>query len=179
MSDSKDLWTVGDVLDAMSSPRIPNFMVGAVREVQNWLASAISEEYPLDPIDFSSREPDRSASAELDYLFERLEWVDAYADLVPTTKGIGRHEDAIVLSVGSILLDEGLRMMTDHAALFARETCKRVWVVSDTWIIGDVLIYMPHVKALHCMGVEVRFLLVTPWGYSEIPWNRGGAPRRD
>lgn len=170
MSDSRDLWTVGDVLDAMSGPKIPNFMAGVVQEVQAWLASAVSEEYPLDPID--SEDADRPAPAEPDYLFERLEWVGAHADLVPTTKGKGGREDAIVLSVGSIPLDEGLRMTVDHAAIFARETCKRVWLVSDTWVIDDVLVYLPHIKALRELGVELRFLLVTPWGYSEIPWNR-------
>lgn len=172
MSDSRDVWTVGDVLDAMSGPRLPQFMVRVVQDVQTWLSSAVSEKYPLDPIDYASEDADRSVPVELDYLFEQLEWVGAYADLVPTTKGTGRREDAIVLSVGSILLDEGLRMMVDHAALFARDKCKRVWVVSDTWVIGDVLVYMPHIKALRDFGIELRFLLVTPWGYSEIPWNR-------
>jgi len=172
MSESRDLWTVGDVLDAMSSPRIPDFMTGVVREVRTWLASAISEEYPLDPVDYASGDADRQAPAELEYLFERLEWVSSHADLIPTTKATGRREDAVVLSVGSIPLDEGLRMMIDHAALFGREACRRVWVVSDAWVIGDVLLYMPHIKALRDRGVEIRFLLVTPWGYSEIPWNK-------
>lgn len=172
MSDLRDLWTVGDVLDAMSGSRIPDFMAGVVREVQAWLVSALSDEYPLDPID--PDEVDRREHAELDYLFERLEWVNAHADLVPTAKGKSQREDAVILSVGSIMLIEGLRMMVDHVALFARETCKRVWVISDTWVIGDVLVYIPHLKALRELGVELRFLLVTPWGYSEIPWSREG-----
>lgn len=172
MSDSRDVWTVGDVLGAMSAPRIPEYVARVAQEVRMWLASAVSEEYPLAPIDYPPLDSDRAGPAELDYLMERLEWAAAYADLLPTSKGMGGHEDAIVLSLGPILLDEGLRLVVDHVALFARETCRRVWVISDTWVIGDILAYMPHVSALRAHGAEIRFLLVTPWGYSEIPWNK-------
>jgi hypothetical protein len=43
-------------------------------------------------------------------------------------------------------------------------------MISDTWIIGDILAYIPHIKALMARGIQLRFMLVTPWGYSEIPW---------
>lgn len=172
MNDSRDVWTVGDVLDAMSGPKIPHFMVKIVQEIQTWLASAVSEEFQLDPADLLLGAGDRQISVDLEYLFNQLEWVGMHADLVPVMKESGKHEDAVILSIGPILLDEGLRMMVDHAALFASNTCKRVWIVSDTWVIGDILSYMPHMRALRERGIELRFLLVTPWGYSEIPWNR-------
>ncbi len=163
---------VGDVLDAMSGSTIPHFIVKVVQDVQAWLSSAVAEECQIGLADWMAGGGERQPSVDLDYLFNQLEWVGAHADLVPVSKELGRHEDALILSIGPILLDEGLRMMVDHAALFARNTCKRVWLVSDTWIIGDVLAYMPHIKTLNEQGVQLRFLLVTPWGYSEIPWNR-------
>jgi hypothetical protein len=171
MSEARDVWMVGDVLEAMSGSKVPDFIVSTVQEVQSWLSAALSEDAFMEPSDLISSN-DRQISADLEYLFNQLEWVGVHADMVPLTKDSSKHEDAIVLSVGPMLLDEGMRMMVDHAALFASGVCKRIWVVSDTWVIGDVLPYMPHIKALKKRGVELHFLLVTPWGYSEIPWTR-------
>jgi hypothetical protein len=171
MNDSKDLWTVGDVLDAMSGSNPPDYVMKIVHEIQSWLSSAVSEESAVDPADIMGG--DRQGSADLEYLFSQLEWAGRYADLVPALKESGGHEDVVILSIGPILLDEGMRMMVDHAALFASETCRRIWIISDTWIIGDILSYIPHIKALLARGMQLHFLLVTPWGYSEIPWTRG------
>jgi hypothetical protein len=168
---------VGDVLDAMSGSKIPNYVIRIMEEVESWLASAVSEEYMMDPTDITGG-GERNLSADLEYLFGQLEWVGAHADILPVLKGSIRHEDTVILSVGPIILDEGLRMMVDHAALFARDTCRRVWLIADTWVIGDVLSYMPHLKVLRERGIQIHFLLVTPWGYSEIPWNIGSSEHR-
>ncbi|MDR1138064.1 MAG: hypothetical protein LBK91_07055 [Synergistaceae bacterium] len=176
MSDSRDLWMVGDLLDAMSGSNVPNYVTTVIQEIQTWLSSVVSEEYILDSADVASGE--HPLSADLDYLFSRVEWVSAYADIIPILKGAPKMEDVLVLSVGPIILDEGLRMMVDHAALFAGEVCKRVWFVSDTWVIGDVLTYVPHLRALRGRGIEIRFMLVTPWSYCEIPWNNVTGERK-
>ncbi|MDR1965525.1 MAG: hypothetical protein LBQ36_02340 [Synergistaceae bacterium] len=170
MSDSRDLWMVGDLLDAMSGSHIPNYVTMVMQEVQSWLASAVSEDYVMDPADVAAG-GDRPLSADLEYLFAQIEWAGTYADVLPAMKGPPRHEDAMIMSVGPIILDEGLRMLVDHAALFASDVCRRIWVVSDTWVIGDVLPYIPHIKALRERGIQLHFMLVTPWDYSEIPWN--------
>lgn len=171
MSDSRDIWMVGDVLDAMSGSKMPNYVIKMAQEVQDWLAAAVTEEFQTDLADIVTGSGDRNYNADLEYLFNQLEWSFAYADVIPASRDIMGREDAVVLSVGPIVLDEGLRMMVDHAALFAAGQCKRVWVVSDTWVIGDVLAYLPHLRALRERGVELRFILVTPWDYSEIHWN--------
>ena len=171
MSDSREIWMVGDVLEAMSGSRIPNYIVRIVQDVQTWLAGAVNDENLADPADVMMG-AERPLSADLEYLFNQLEWASVHADLIPVMKETGRHKDAVILSVGPIILDEGLRMMVDHAALFAADVCKQVWLISDTWIMGDILSYVPHLKALRDRGVQIHFLLVTPWGYSEIPWNR-------
>ena len=169
MSDSRDLWMVGDLLDAMSGSHIPNYVTMVIQEVHAWLAAAVSEEYTADAADAASGE--RNMSADLEYLISQIEWANAYADILPSLKGAPKQEEALVLSVGPIILDEGLRMLVDHAALFASHVCKRVWMVSDTWVIGDVIPYIPHLKALRERGLQIHFMLVTPWNYTEIPWN--------
>jgi hypothetical protein len=176
VSDSRDLWTVGDLLDAMSGSNIPNYVTMLIQEVETWLASVVSEDYIVDSADVASGE--HPLSADLDYLFSRVEWASSYADILPILKGTPKMEDTVVLSVGPIILDEGLRMMVDHAALFAGDICKRVWLISDTWVAGDVLAYVPHLRALRDRGVEVRFMLVTPWNYCEIPWNGASRDRK-
>jgi hypothetical protein len=153
----------------MSGSNIPNYVTMVMQEVQVWLSSVVSEDYVMDPAEVAGGE--RPMSADLEYLFSQLEWAGAYADILPVLKGKPRHEDALVLSVGPIILDEGLRMLVDHGALFGRDVCRRIWVVADTWIIGDVLPYMPHIRALRERGVQAHFMLVTPWDYTEISWN--------
>lgn len=180
MSESLDnrnkgeLWTVGDVLSAMSgegAATMPDYVMRMVRDVQAWLAGALLDENRGDLLDIATGSADRGYSTDIDYLFSQLEWSFAYADVIPAVHEIAGREDAVVLSVGPVVLDEGMRMMVDHAALFAAGHCKRVWIISDTWIMGDILSYMPHIRVLAARGIELRFLLVTPWGWSEIPWN--------
>jgi hypothetical protein len=160
---------VGDLLDAMSGSRVPNYVTMVIQEVQTWLASAVSEDYAVDTAETAPGE--RNMSADLEYLLSQLEWANSYADVLPALKGTPGQEEALVLSLGPIILDEGLRMLVDHAALFARDVCRKVWMVSDTWVIGDVIPYIPHLKALRERGVQIHFMLVTPWNYVEIPWN--------
>ena len=172
MNESRDVWMVGDVLDAMSGSAVPDFIERVIQEVQSWLSSAVVEACQIGHSDLMIGMEEHQVSGDLDYIFGQLEWVGVYADFLPAVKETGSHEDAVVLSVGPILLGEGIRMAVDHAALFARESCRRIWLISDTWVMGDVLAYMPHLKALYDRGIHIRFLLVTPWGFSEIPWNR-------
>ena len=169
MSDSRDTWMVGDLLDAMSGSHIPNYVTMVIQEVQNWLASALSEDYMADLTEVVSGE--HNASADMEYLFSQIEWANSYADVLPA-KTAPRQEDALILSVGHMILDEGLRMLVDHAALFGRDICRRVWLITDTWVIGDVLPYIAHLKALRENGVQLHCMLVTPWNYVEVPWNK-------
>ncbi|GHV29051.1 hypothetical protein FACS1894167_07590 [Synergistales bacterium] len=174
MSEKREVWMVGDVLEAMSGDAtqgIPQYVMNVVNEIQAWLADTIAEESQPDQPELLQG-VDRQMSADLDYLFAQIERVNTQTDIIPANKELENREDAIILSLGPILLDEGLRMMVDHVALFSGGACKRAWIISDTWVIGDVLPYMPHLKALCQKEIELRFLLVTPWGYSEIPWTQ-------
>ena len=46
--------------------------------------------------------------------------------------------------------------------------------MSDTFIFDDVVRYAAHVDALTEQGVTLRFILVTPWGWVELPLNAIG-----
>jgi len=62
-----------------------------------------------------------------------------------------------------------MRMAIDHATLFARGLCRRVWLICDSWLAEDVLRYLPHVRALAEQGIALRVILLSPWGWVEIP----------
>lgn len=132
-NDNKN-WVMGDLLQSIQGEPVPAFIEEIAREVQGWLGSAISGDFLIE-----SDEPvaERQLQVDMEYLFNRMEWVAPYADVIPAIRDLSGHEDVVVFSVGSIILDDGFRMLVDHAALFARDTCKRVWLISDTWVIGE------------------------------------------
>ena len=117
MSDSRDTWMVGDLLDAMSGSHIPNYVTMVIQEVQNWLASALSEDYMADLTEVVSGE--NNASADVEYLFSQIEWANSYADVLPA-KTAPRQEDALILAVGHMILDEGLHAGGPRGAVRAR-----------------------------------------------------------
>ena len=167
--DESRNWVVGDLLQSIQGESMPAFIEEIAREVQTWLGSAISGDFLLES-DEPGSVSERQLQVDLEYLFSRMEWVAPYADAIPAMRELSGHEDVVVFSVGSIILDDAFRMLVDHAALFARDTCKRVWLISDTWVIGDVALYTPHIYALRAQGIELHFILVTPWGWSAVPW---------
>ncbi|MGC9490828.1 MAG: hypothetical protein ACP5CD_06340 [Thermovirgaceae bacterium] len=166
--------TVGDLLKAMSGPTQPPFIIRLVSVVQDWMANVMYPDADGQTDDFFQSYADRKI-ADPENLFGQLEWMERNADLLPAFYSPVGHEDVVVLCVGPIDFDEGMRMTVDHAALFGRATCKRVWLISDSWMIGEVARYAQHIKALEMYGVQLRFLLVTPWGWVEIPIAGEGA----
>jgi hypothetical protein len=132
------------------------------------MRSALSGENPPEREEYWAG-GNRPLQADPEGLFGELEWVCEHADLLPADRDVGEKEEALVVTVGPYILDEGFRMAVDHAALFARERCKRVWMVTDNWLMGDFVYYLSHLKALVLQGVELRLLLVTPWGWTEVP----------
>ncbi len=44
-----------------------------------------------------------------------------------------------------------------------------MWFVSDSWLVGDVIHYLRHLRVLAAEGITIRFLLVTPLGWTEVP----------
>ncbi|EFQ23969.1 conserved hypothetical protein [Aminomonas paucivorans DSM 12260] len=171
--------TIRDVLEAMRGPHYPGYLEKLLQQVQQWLTAAVSGEYPPEAEDTFWGNGDRMHFSESDALLPQLAWAQAYADILPTLGDLSGREEAVVLGVGPILFDEGLRMALDQGSLFGRGRCQRVWLVTDSWQMVDVAAYMGHLKALEDQGIELRFLFVTPWGWTEVPWGtQPGCPGR-
>jgi hypothetical protein len=166
--DPQGEWTVGDVLRAMTGGDIPPYIERLASQIQEWMISALSGEGELSTEDYLFGFGDRK-QGDPEVLISQLEWVDEFADILPASNEPAGHEEAVALCFGQVDFDEGMRMAIDYAALFGRDHCRRVWMLSDSWIIGEVVRYVQHFRALASHGVELRFVMVTPWGWTEIP----------
>lgn len=164
--NEKDDWTVGEFLKAVSGPDYPEFILAAVQQIQKWL-STFSETEQLE--EEGGWSGDRRYLHDPERLFSSLEGITSWADLIPDLQASSPKEEALVLCLAPMEFEDGLRLAIDHASLFGRGRCKRVWFLSDTWVTADLQFYGAHFKTLAKQGIEMRFLLVTPWGWSEIP----------
>jgi hypothetical protein len=62
-----------------------------------------------------------------------------------------------------------MRVAIDYASIFNSEKCRRVWIISDSFNFMDISGYVAHISKLSERGIKFRFLLVTPWGWIEMP----------
>jgi hypothetical protein len=167
--ESDENWTVGEILSAMSGSHYPRYIIDILNQVQQWMDDSIRADNPDQDIDPVAALFENVMEMDGEALFNSLEWVDEYADLLPNIKKPYGNEDVVALHVGPADFEDSLRMAIDYAALFNRGVSRRVWMISDTFIIGDVYRYISHIRALNRQGIAFRFLLVTPWGWTEIP----------
>ncbi len=161
-------WTVGDILKAISCKDFPPYIERLSSQIQEWMVAALSGEGEVSAEEFLFGFGDRK-QGDPEALVSQLDWVEKFADILPASSELLGHEDAVVLCLGPVDFDEGMRMAIDYAALFGRDHCRRVWMLSDSWVIGEVVRYVQHYSALAAHGVELRFIMVTPWGWTEIP----------
>ena len=171
-----ETWTVGEILSAMAGTEYPEYIQKIVSLLQRWMEDSIAAEAAEHDDDPLSMLFENGIDGDGDKLFSQLEWVDDYADLLPNFRKPEGHEDAVVLNVGPSDFEDSIRMAIDYASLFNRRLCRRVWLISDTFIIGDIYRYIAHIRALNSQGIAFRFLLVTPWGWTEIPLAAESAP---
>ncbi|MDR1978076.1 MAG: hypothetical protein LBQ42_05015 [Synergistaceae bacterium] len=163
----KDL-TVEELLSAISETEYPQYIIDAISRIQAWMLDTVNApaERGMDPVTAMFED---GGEMDMEKLFSDLESLEQYVDLIPNTRRPEGRSDVIVVSVNPPDYECGVRTAIDYAALFNRKNCKRVWVISDTFIFGDTIHYAAHVDALAEQGVALRFILVTPWGWVEIP----------
>jgi len=165
---------ISEILRAMERPAYPEYIQKAVEQIQGWMATALEgEDFPgsVEEDVFSSME--RRFGMDPEYFFAQMEWLQAHAEVIPSMQPLGEaREDAVVIAIAPMDIEEGLRIAIDHAAVFSAESCKRVWILSDNWVLGESFRYQPHVQTLKKRGVEFHYILVTPWGWTEIPFTR-------
>ena len=110
-------------------------------------------------------------------LFNRLKNIEAFADVVPNTRVPEGKPDALIISIAPPDFESGIRTAIDYAAVFNRNKCRRVWIISDTFAFDEVVRFVPHVDALAEQGIMLRYILVTPWGWVEMPLSGNMASR--
>jgi hypothetical protein len=163
----KDL-TVKELLSAISETEYPQYVLDAISRIQAWMLETVNApaDQGMDPVTAMFED---GGEMDMEKLFADLESLEQYVDLIPNTRRPEGKADVIVVSVNPPDYESGVRTAIDYAALFNRKNCKRVWVISDTFIFTDTIHYAAHVDALAEQGIVLRFILVTPWGWVEIP----------
>ncbi len=174
--EENENWTVGEILSAMAGSDYPKYILKIVSQLQQWMEEAIAADTSDSGGDPLTALFENVLELDGERLFTQLEWVDDYADLIPNLKRPSGHEDVVVVNAGPSDFEDSLRIAIDYASLFNRKLCRRIWVISDSIIIGDIYRYLSHIRALGQQGIVFRFLLVTPWGWTEIPLAAEGAP---
>ncbi|MBQ9904151.1 MAG: hypothetical protein IJM47_05115 [Synergistaceae bacterium] len=170
-NDKEESITINELLSAISESEYPEYILEAISRIQEWMGEMI-EKSDDDNDDIFSEifgENFEDDPRGIDTLFERLEDLGEYADVVPNSKSSEGKADAVIVSIAPSDYESGLRMAIDYAAVFNRPTCKRVWIISDTFIFDDVVKFSAHVDALSEQGITLRYILVTPWGWVELP----------
>lgn len=175
--DGRDM-TIDDLLSAISETEYPQYILEALAHVQDWMNETVDApvDQGLDP--FSAMFEGDEEGPATDRLFERLESLEDRVDLIPNTRRPEGRADVVVISLTPPDYESGLRTAIDYAAVFNRPNCRRVWILSDTFIFDDVVRYAAHVDALADQGIVLRFILVTPWGWVELPLSGATVAKR-
>ena len=184
-TDSRELkkqpeMTVGELLSAISENEYPDYIFEAVEKVRKWMINAIekneSEESDLkSESDIFSEIFDECFDDEevsgVDELLKQLgtDTIEKFADVIPSTKKPDGKPDILIVSLSPSDYENGIRTAIDYAAVFNRPTCRRVWIISDNFVLDEIFRFVPHVDALAEQGITLRFILVTPWGWVELP----------
>ena len=165
---------MSDFLTAISETEYPNYIIEAAGIVRDWMNDAIkrNESSETEPHDIFSEffgENLEDEAGSLEDLYSRLSSLEEFADVIPNSKKSGDKSDTIIISLASPDYEGGLRTAIDHAAIFSRGNCRRVWIFSDSFVLDEVVRFIPHVDALTEQEISLRFLLITPWGWVELP----------
>lgn len=172
--------TVGELLSAISESEYPQYMLDAVNIVREWMSEAAENDSADDDDDIFSAifgEGFDDGTGGIESLIERLESLRENADILPNSRQPEGKPDAIIVSITPPDYESGLRAAIDYAAVFNRGKCRRVWIISDTFILDEVMKFSPHVDALAEQGITLRYILVTPWGWVELPLSGNTATR--
>ena len=164
--------TVGELLSAISENEYPQYILEAVNIAREWMNEVTedgSDSYDEDIFSSIFGDVYDDGARGIESLIERLGAIKEHADIIPNSSQPEGKSDAIIVSITPPDYESGLRSAIDYAAVFNRNRCKRVWIISDTFIFDEVIKFSPHVDALAEQGIILRYILVTPWGWVELP----------
>lgn len=176
---------MSELLSAISETEYPDYIIEAVDIVQKWMNDAVNKskqetEDKFTEIFSEFFGPDFSEddTGTIEDLYSRLSSLEEFADVIPNSKKPGEKSDTIIISLAPPDYEGGLRAAIDHAAIFSRGKCRRVWIISDAFVLEEVVRFIPHVDALAEQNITLRFLLVTPWGWVELPLSGAAASKQ-
>lgn len=173
--------TVSEFLSAISETEYPQYVLDAIEKIREWMEDTIIKPDNFDESDIFAAIFGDALDDEpngIGGLFERLNEIEEFADVLPNSKMPDGKPDTIIISITPPDYESGLRTAIDYAAVFNRPNCRRVWIISDTFIFDEVIKFAPHVDALASQGIILRFILVTPWGWVELPLSGNMASKR-
>ena len=184
-NDNKPEYMMSDLLAAISENEYPDYILEAIEKVRAWIDGAISHQDSEDDSEtdefmeiFGHEFEDDDDDGNMEDLFGELRGLSKYADVIPNASKSNGKADTIIVSLAPPDYDSGLRTAIDCAAIFNRPNCKRVWILSDTFIFNEIIKYIPHVDALGEQGITLRFILITPWGWVELPLSAATVTKR-
>ena len=165
--------TVGQFFEALSATEYPDYIMELIEKLQDWMKEIFlvssdleKNEKRLDPVTaLFETDPE----LDMEELFTRIAWLEKYADILPNIKRPEGKEDVAVINIGVAELESCMRVAIDYASIFNSEKCRRVWIISDSFNFMDISGYIAHISKLSERGIKFRFLLVTPWGWIEMP----------
>lgn len=165
--------TVGQFFEALSATEYPDYIMELIEKLQDWMKEIFvvandseKAEKRIDPVTaLFETDPE----LDMEDLFSRIQWVEKYADMLPNIKRPEGKEDVAVINIGVAELESCMRVAIDYASIFNSEKCRRVWIISDSFNFMDISGYIAHISKLSERGIKFRFLLVSPWGWIEMP----------
>ncbi|MBQ6110889.1 MAG: hypothetical protein IJL01_00690, partial [Synergistaceae bacterium] len=137
---------MSDLLNAISESEYPAYILEAIERVQDWMNEMIQPEKEHEDESDIFRalfqfEEDDEEEDSIHNLISRLESLREYADVIPNSDMPDGKPDTVIVSITPPDYESGLRMAIDYAAVFNRMTCKRLWIISDTFIFDDIVKY--------------------------------------
>lgn len=154
--------TVHSLMRSINRPDYPDYIARLLVQVKGWLTRT----FVIDGMELPYWEAVRD---DPEALYDELSWIDSQAALLPAAVPPEPKPEAVVLYLGEADLTDALRLAVDYSLIFSKNRCRRVWIISDCWIPFDVYEYADHIRVMEEQGVALRFMVVTPWGWLEIP----------
>ncbi len=172
LDSNKNKITVSELLNAVSETEYPEYILNTIEKIREWIKDSVNTPDDLeeqDPLTAMFEHNFENEYGNFPGLFSRLRGVEEYADVLPNIRPPEGKSDVIIISIVPPDYESGIRAAIDYAAVFNHKNCKRVWIIGNSFIFDEIMRYSHHVDALARQGIILRYILVTPWGWVELP----------
>ncbi len=170
-NNSNNEMTVNELLSAISENEYPDYLIDAIGRVRDWLLDSMRENAPEERESFIAifEHEFEDDVGSFENLLERLGGIEEFADIIPNLREPEGKPDTLIINIVPPDYENGLRTAIDYSAVFNRGKSQRVWIISNSYTLDEIVKFSPHVDALSEQGITLRYILVTPWGWVEMP----------